>query len=166
MSRTTETPGHRMSRPLESGNRRIPQGLWITLAASLVILGAHGAEAAEATLDPMPEAALILASAHLPPPRIHANFGVAPGLGTTPEASPVRLVMSAGRLSKPVVEGGGPGHRNPFTLVGNRTGLENVAQAEVRNGETWLVPGSVSDTPVREIGLASFQGGGSYIASR
>lgn len=166
MSRTTETPGHRMSRPLESGNRRIPQGLWITLGASLVILGAHGAEAAEATLDPMPEAALTLASAHLPPPRVHANFGVAPGLGTTPEASPVRLVMSAGRLPKPVVEGGGPGHRNPFTLVGNRTGLENVAQAEVRNGETWLVPGSVSDTPVREIGLASFQGGGSYIASR
>lgn len=166
MSRTTETPGHRMSRPLESGNPRIPQGLWITLAASLVILGAHGAEAAEATLDPLPEAALTLASTHLPPPRVHANFGVAPSLEAAPEASPVRLVMSPGRMSKPVVEGAGPGHRNPFTLVGNRKGLENAAQAEVRNGETWLVPASVSDSPLREIGLASFQGGGSYIASR
>lgn len=31
---------------------------------------------------------------------------------------------------------------NPFTLVGNRAGLVNVTQAEVRGGEVWLTAGA------------------------
>lgn len=166
MSKTTGTPTHRPLRTTGPGSVRISQGLWISLAASLVILGARGAEAAEATAGPAPEAALALASARIPTPRAPAAFGADAGFATAPEAPPVRLVMSAGRTAKPVFEGAGQGHRNPFTLVGNRTGLQDVARAEIRNGETWLVPAPISESPARETGLAAFQGGGSYIASR
>ena len=37
---------------------------------------------------------------------------------------------------------------NPFTLVGNRSGLVNATQTEVRGGEVWLTAGGAKREPV------------------
>ena len=137
-----------------------PQAAWIGLAASLVIAGASGAEAAVRPLSRDPACA---ASA--------GSCAKAPAIRRTPAApaadaalgSAARLILTADRSVPRVLEGAAPGvrHGNPFTLVGNRTGLESAAHVEVRGGETWLVP-----APVRATGLATFQDGASSVASR
>lgn len=166
MPRATVNPSQPTQRTADPECTRVPRGLWISLAASLLVLGARGAEASEAASHPETGAALALASLHTPAPGARATLGTHVGVAAGAGAPPVRLVLSAGRGSKPVVQGDGPGHRNPYTLVGNRTGLQDVARTEIRNGETWLVPAPFRESIVRETGLAAFQGGGSYIASR
>lgn len=81
---------------------------------------------------------------------------IVPGAG-------VRLVLTADRGAAAVVLGAGPDadHSNPFTLVGNRTGLETAARTEIRDGETWLV---AAEAEPRAVGLAALQEGASSVA--
>lgn len=77
--------------------------------------------------------------------------------------SVVRLALTTDRSAPRIVQGApaGAGRHNPYTLVGNRIGLEFAAPVERRDGEIWLVP-----APARATGLAAFQGGASSVASR
>lgn len=76
-----------------------------------------------------------------------------------------RLLLALGRGADPVLIGAGAeaSHPNPFTLVGNRTGLANANRLEILDGEAWL---ATTPTGPRPTGLAAFQDLGSSIASR
>jgi hypothetical protein len=76
-----------------------------------------------------------------------------------------RLLLALGRGAAPVLIGAGAeaSHPNPFTLVGNRTGLANATRLEILDGEAWL---ATTPTSPRPTGLAAFQDPGSSIASQ
>jgi hypothetical protein len=144
----------------------VPHGIWTGLTLVLVLLSApragagdlfasHGGQCRPAHTVagrcpfPGPVAGLPAQAASVPAPQ-----------------GGVRLVLSARGGSAPKVLGENPGagHRHPFTLVGNRSGLESAVRIEVRDGETWLAAGPTF--PGRETGLAAFQAEASSVASR
>ena len=137
-----------------------PQAAWIGLAACLAIAGASGAEAAVRPLSGDPACARPNTPCRQAPEIRRAPAAPA---AEAPAGTIIRLVLTADRSAPRVVHGTTPGssHRNPFTLVGNRGGLESAAHVEVRDGETWLV-----HAPLRAWGLAAFQDGASSVASR
>lgn len=155
-------------RPALPGALR-PLGAGIGLAAFIMAAGAASAEAGG--LTPLGAAACGPAAFAAPSRatacRLASLERGSPARGPA-DAAPgdgVRLVLAANRGAAAMLLGAGPDarHDNPFTLVGNRTGLETAARVETRDGETWLVPASEDN---RAIGLAALQGGGSSVASR
>lgn len=76
----------------------------------------------------------------LAPRRLAAS--PAPGLlgidfaGVAPQAASLKIQASW------VDVAGAETQDNPFSLVGNRAGLVNATQAEVRGGEVWLTLGA------------------------
>lgn len=151
------------------------QGALRQLAAGIgvaaVIMAASAASAEAGDLTPLRTGACspaaFAAPARTTPCRLASLETGTParGPGDAVPGEGVRLVLAADRGAVAILLGAGPEarHDNPFTLVGNRTGLETAARAETRDGETWLVPASQDD---RAIGLAALQGGGSSVASR
>ena len=140
----------------------------IGLAAFMVAAGATGAEAGassalrvdacgSAPSAPSAPVAACRASSFDPRTRVQGPSGLAAATG-------VRLVLTASRGAAPILLGAEPEATpgNPFSLVGNRTGLETSSRTEIRNGEVWLVSAPAEPSAV---GLAAFQGGGSSVAS-
>lgn len=137
-----------------------PQAAWIGLTACLMIAGASGAEAAARPFsrDPACTASAAPCRKAPQPARTPAAPAADPSAGSV-----VRLVLTTDRSAPRIVQGApaGAGRHNPYTLVGNRIGLESAARVERRDGEIWLVP-----APARATGLAAFQDGASSVASR
>lgn len=123
------------------------------LAGCWILLTAVGAEAGVLRApDPAagPKASMPRLGQPLPEP--------IPGSGP-------RLLLASGKGVAPFLISAGfeASHPNPFTLVGNRTGLANATRLEILDGEAWLTTIPTSPQPT---GLAAFQGQGSSVASR
>lgn len=134
-------------RSIRPARRLAATAVWTGLAACLVIAAPPRAEAGgSASPPPAPQEA-----------------GRLPGDGA---AQVVRVSLRAGRDTPPRLHGAErlEPHGNPFTLVGNRSGLQNAARTAQFGGETWLVPEAAPQGD-RETGLTAFQGGASSVAS-
>lgn len=126
---------------------------WASLAGCLILATAVGAEAG---VPQAPDRAVVpMGSKH----RLMTE-SADPIVGQRP-----RLVLVSGRGVAPVLlsVGAEASHPNPFTLVGNRTGLANATRLQIRDGEAWLTTPPTRPHPT---GLAAFQDQGSSIASR